>query len=96
MKPRRRPFAGTEPLVVNRIRLFLSDGANVLGAIAPHVQDPSEQTRLLEQAVQIAATWPDLAPTRARLILRAQETNAYARSTPHGKLSRRDKQGARP
>src|SRR5258707_12599845 len=68
---RRLPAAEIERLVVNRIRLFLSGGAKVLEAIGAQVHEPPEQKRLIDGAAQLAATWPDLAPVRARFIIRA-------------------------
>jgi site-specific DNA recombinase len=68
---RRLPAAEIEQLVVNRIRLLLGDGVSMLAAISARVSEAADQKHLLERAAELAATWPDLAPTRSRLILLA-------------------------
>ena len=65
------PAGEIERLVVNRIRLFLSDGAKVLDTIGAQVREPPEQKRLIDRAAQLAMMWTDLSSLRARFILRA-------------------------
>jgi hypothetical protein len=68
---RRLPAAEIEQLVINRIRLLLGDGISMLAAISARVSEAAEQKRLLERAAALATTWPELAPTRSRLMLLA-------------------------
>jgi site-specific DNA recombinase len=68
---RRMPAAEIERLVINRIRLFLSDGAKVLDTIGAQVPEPPEQKRLIDRAAELAMNWPDLTTVRARFIIRA-------------------------
>jgi site-specific DNA recombinase len=68
---RRLPATDIEQLVINRVRLLLSDDASLLDAISGRVSDAAEQKRLFVRAAELAATWPDLGPTRVRLMLLA-------------------------
>jgi site-specific DNA recombinase len=66
---RRIPAGDIERIVVNRLRLFLSDAGQVFGAIEAHIETPSEQRWLVERAAELAKTWPELPRAQARAIL---------------------------
>ena len=69
---RRIPAGDIERIVVNRLRLFLSDNGQVFDAVGIHVEDLTERKRLVERATEIANTWPDLPHAQARAMLCAQ------------------------
>ena len=66
---RRIPAGDIEKIVVNRLRLFLSDSAQVFGAIEAHIAAPNEQQWLIQRAAEMARTWPELPRAQARAIL---------------------------
>ncbi len=65
----RVPAAEIEQLVGNRIRQLLSEAATVFDAVGTHVHEPAEQKHLVDRATELARTWPELLPARARSIL---------------------------
>jgi site-specific DNA recombinase len=67
---RRLPAADIEAIVRDRLRVFLSDPAAVLNAIAPHVPDGAEQKRLIDAAARLAQGWAGLTPSGLRAHLR--------------------------
>jgi DNA invertase Pin-like site-specific DNA recombinase len=66
---RRIPAGDIERIVVNRLRLFLSDDGQVFQAIEAHIDAPSEQQWLIQRAAEMAKTWPELPRAQARAIL---------------------------
>lgn len=66
---RRIPAGDIERIVVNRLRLFLSDNGQVFDAVGAWVEDPVEQRWLVERAAEIAGTWPNLPHAQARAML---------------------------
>ena len=71
---RRVPAGDIEQIVVNRLRLFLSDSGKVFDAVRDHVEDPTRQKWLVERAAETANTWPDMPRAQARSILVALVT----------------------
>jgi len=68
---RRIPAAEADRLVVDRVRAFLADEAQVFDAIGKHAADLAERQRLVGRAGELAKTWPELSPAEALSILRA-------------------------
>jgi DNA invertase Pin-like site-specific DNA recombinase len=66
---RRIPAADIERIVVNRLRLFLSDGGQVFDSIQAHVRDQGDRKRLVERATEVASTWPELPHAQTRSIM---------------------------
>jgi hypothetical protein len=66
---RRLPAADIERIVVNRLRLFLSDSGQVFDSIQAHVRDHGDRKRLVERATEVASTWPELPLAQTRSIM---------------------------
>ncbi len=63
------PAGDIERIVVNRLRLFLSDSGQVFDAVRAQVEDPAEQRWFVERAAEIADTGPELPHAQARAML---------------------------
>jgi DNA invertase Pin-like site-specific DNA recombinase len=66
---RRVPASDLEVLVEDRLRQFLSNQAEIYDAIAAHVPDVKETSRIVARAAELAGLWPELAAERKRGIL---------------------------
>jgi DNA invertase Pin-like site-specific DNA recombinase len=67
---RRVPASEIERLIVDRVRAFLADEAQVFDAIGRHARDLAEQQQLVGMAGELAMGWPELSPAAAHSILR--------------------------
>ncbi len=77
---RRIPAGDIEQLVANRVRMFLSDEAQVFEPIQAYAQEPAEQKKLVERAAELSNAWFDLPPARTRAILCCLITRIDVRS----------------
>jgi hypothetical protein len=77
---RRIPAGDIEQLVVNRVRMFLSDEAQVFEPIQAYAQEPAEQKKLVERTAELSNAWFDLPPARTRAILCCLITRIDVRS----------------
>jgi hypothetical protein len=66
---RRIPAAEADRLVVDRVRAFLADEAQIFDATGMHTADLAERQRLVRKAGELAKAWPELSPADARSIL---------------------------
>jgi hypothetical protein len=66
---RRIPAADIERIVVNWLRLFLSDGGQVFDSIQTHVRDQGDRKRLIDRATEVSSAWPELPHAQTRSIL---------------------------
>jgi hypothetical protein len=67
----RLPAGDIEKIVVNRLRLFLSDAGQVFDALTSHIDGPADRKRIAAQAVELTRTWADLPHVRVRALLLA-------------------------
>jgi hypothetical protein len=68
---RRVPAGELEALVENRLAAFLSAEPEVFAAIELEVTDAAESSGLITRAVELARSWPELAPAERRQMLLA-------------------------
>ncbi len=77
---RRIPAGDIEQLIADRVRMFLSDEAQVFEPIQAYAQEPAEQKKLVERAAELSNAWFDLPPARTRAILCCLITRIDVRS----------------
>jgi hypothetical protein len=68
-RARRVPAADLEGLVEDRLRVFLTNAADLFGMLESRLSDASQCADLVGRAADLADRWPSLAPTERRGII---------------------------